>query len=158
MRKILIFAGIGLLLGIAAVLVARRIIPVISPRPDNLGVKDGALAPCPPLPNCVTSRPTDAQQAIDPMPYTGTTAEAHARLLNILQQMPGLSIVENRPNYIWAESRTPFWGFIDDNEFYFDDSIKVIEVRAAARLGRGDLGTNRDRIEKIRASFESAGQ
>ncbi len=30
-------------------------------KPDNLGVKDGRLAPCPAAPNCVSSQAADAR-------------------------------------------------------------------------------------------------
>jgi uncharacterized protein (DUF1499 family) len=42
-------------------------------------------------------------------------------------------------------------GFVDDVEFYTDDSAKVIHVRSASRLGKSDLGVNRKRVEDIRS-------
>jgi uncharacterized protein (DUF1499 family) len=41
--------------------------------------------------------------------------------------------------------------FVDDAEFWFDPVAGVIQVRSASRVGRGDLGVNRARIESIRA-------
>jgi uncharacterized protein (DUF1499 family) len=124
--------------------------------PSNLGVTDGQLAPCPESPNCVISHATRAEQAIIPIIYSGPAEEAQAKMLRVLQAMPRMTIITNRPGYIHAESRTAFWGFVDDNEFYFDDAAKVIEVRAASRLGYSDLGKNRERIEAIRAAFQAA--
>ena len=37
-------------------------------RPNNLGVKDGKLAPCPGSPNCISSQSEDPQFKIDPLP------------------------------------------------------------------------------------------
>ena len=37
-------------------------------RPDNLGVKDGKLAPCPGTPNCVSSQSDNPQFKVDPLP------------------------------------------------------------------------------------------
>ena len=91
--------------------------------------------------------------------YAGTTTirvgDGARVTVAVLQQMPRMTIVQNQPNYIRAESRSPFWGFIDDNEFYFDAELSVIEVRAAARLGHSDLDKNRQRIEEIRAKFQT---
>ena len=42
-------------------------------------------------------------------------------------------------------------GFVDDVEFTYDDKDGVIQLRSASRLGRGDFGVNRRRIEAIRA-------
>jgi uncharacterized protein (DUF1499 family) len=129
-----------------------------SPRPSDPRVSNGQLAPCPESSNCVTSRATDASQATVPIVYSTSTEAARNRLINILNSIPRLTIVEDRPDYIRAETRSLVWGFIDDNEFYFDESIKVIEVRAASRLNIGDSDRNRERIEMIRTQFETAEQ
>ena len=137
---------------------ARWAIEQASPRPPNLRVSNGQLAPCPEAPGCVTSRATDASQATAPIVYSTSTEAAHNRLVNILNSIPRLTIIVNRPNYLHAETRSPVWGFIDDNEFYFDESIKVIEVRAASRQNIGNTDRNRERIEAIRTQFETAEQ
>jgi uncharacterized protein (DUF1499 family) len=41
-------------------------------------------------------------------------------------------------------------GFVDDVEFWFDPAAGVVQLRSASRVGRGDLGVNRQRIEAIR--------
>lgn len=154
-RKLLL-AGTLLILLVVGYVAARIAIKNLSPMPATLGVTNGELAPCPETPNCVTSRATRPEQAIVPIIYSGNAEEAQAKLLRVLQTMPRLTIITNRPGYIHAETRTAFWGFVDDNEFYFDDTAKVIEVRAAARLGYSDLNKNRERLEAIRAGFEAA--
>jgi uncharacterized protein (DUF1499 family) len=40
--------------------------------------------------------------------------------------------------------------FIDDVEFYFDEATGFIEFRSASRLGYGDAGANRQRMETFR--------
>ena len=37
-------------------------------RPDNLGVKEGKLAPCPGTPNCVSSQSQDPKAKLAPLP------------------------------------------------------------------------------------------
>lgn len=155
-RKLLLAAGALLGLCVVGYVAARLAVQNFSPMPANLGVTNGQLAPCPDSPNCVTSHATRADQAIVPIIYSGSIEDAQAKLLRVLQAMPRTSIISNQPGYIHAETRTAFWGFIDDNEFYFDDAAKVIEVRAAARLGYSDLNKNRERLEAIRAAFQAA--
>ncbi|MFT6766081.1 MAG: hypothetical protein ACJA1Y_000108, partial [Burkholderiaceae bacterium] len=49
---------------------------------------------------------------------------------------------------------TKLLGFVDDLEFWFNPQAQVIELRSASRLGREDFGTNRKRIEAIRAAYK----
>ena len=56
------------------------------------------------------------------------------------------------------KSRAPFGAnlwlkFTDDLELALDTSARVIHVRSASRIGRGDLGVNRKRVEAIRAAM-----
>ena len=62
--------------------------------------------------------------------------------------MPGATVIEEKPNYLYAEFRTKLLGFVDDVEFLLGDG--VIHVRSASRLGRRDFGVNRRRIESLR--------
>ena len=125
-------------------------------RPENLGVKDGKLAPCPNTPNCVSSQSDDAAHRIDPMPYDTSAAEAISNLKLIIQGMSKTEIIKEEGNYLYAEFTSKLMGFVDDVEFYVDEAAKVIHVRSASRLGKSDLGVNRDRIEAIRARLNRA--
>lgn len=124
-----------------------------SERPDNLGVADGHLAGCPATPNCVVSQGADADHLVAPIVYEGDRETARKNLIDILGVVPRTKIVEQRDDYILAESESRLMGFVDDSEFYFPEGEKVIQVRAAARLGESDLGVNRRRIEQIRLAF-----
>ena len=44
--------------------------------------------------------------------------------------------------------------YVDDVEFWFDPAANAIQVRSASRVGRGDLGVNRKRIEAVRAASD----
>ncbi len=155
-KKPLVVAGLVIGLGLGGWLASRVLVQMVSSPPENLGVKEGQLAPCPETPNCVSSQATDPEHQIAPISYSGSTAEAKARLMDILTAMPRLTIVAELPDYVYAETRTPGFGFVDDNEFYFDETAGVIHVRAAARLGQSDMGANRQRIEEIRFKFMEA--
>lgn len=122
-------------------------------RPNNLGVKDGQLAPCPNRPNCVSSQSVSERHAIEPVIFTSDPEKEMIRLKNFLSEMKGVTIITAEDNYIYAECKTPLMGFVDDLEFYWDSESKVCHVRSASRLGYRDFGVNRDRIEKIRVLF-----
>ncbi|NER82446.1 MAG: DUF1499 domain-containing protein [Leptolyngbya sp. SIO1D8] len=124
-------------------------------RPNNIGVKDGQLAPCPTSPNCVVSQgETDAEHAIAPLTYTGDTAAALTTLRQVIETQPNSEIIEQTDTYLYAEFTSRLMGFVDDVEFYLDPATPgTIHVRAAARLGQSDLGVNRKRIETIRVAF-----
>ena len=125
-------------------------------RPDNLGVKNSKLTPCPTSPNCVSSQSKDETHAIEHFTYKSSGEEAFNRLKNIIEKLDNAEIIETKDNYLYAEFTTQIMGFVDDVEFYNDPENKTIHVRSASRLGESDLGKNRDRVEKIRAAFEAA--
>ncbi len=64
--------------------------------------------------------------------------------------MAGARIVERRPDYLYVQFTSRLMRFVDDAEFWFDPAAGVVQVRSASRVGRGDLGVNRARIEAIR--------
>ena len=72
---------------------------------------------------------------------------------SILQSMPGVTLVEQRPDYLYAEAQTRWLKFVDDLEFWISPQKGVIEVRSASRLGRKDFGVNRQRVETIRQAY-----
>jgi uncharacterized protein (DUF1499 family) len=119
-------------------------------RPDNLGVRDGLLAPCKRSPNCVSSQasPADREHYIAPLQAT------LAAVKRAVQSMPRATLVAERQDYLYAEFRTRLLRYVDDVEFYFDGS--VVQVRSCSRLGRRDFGVNRKRIEAIRGRVEAA--
>ncbi len=119
-------------------------------RPLNLGIREGKLAPCPSTPNCVSSQSSDKEHAIEPLSYTGEAKEAMARLAGIVRAMPRVQVITEKDDYLYAEFTSLIFRFVDDLEFFPDDSAKRIHVRSASRLGSSDLGVNRKRVEAIR--------
>ena len=126
-------------------------------RPTNLGIHAGKLATCPATPNCVNSQiPTsDTEHAIAPIQFGGKASATMENLKFVLKNMPRTKIVtEGSNNYIYAEVTSKLMGFVDDVEFYLDDSSKTIQVRSASRLGESDWGANRQRVEEIRQQLQ----
>lgn len=116
------------------------------------------FAPCPDSPNCVSTQAPadDKEHAIAPIPYTGSLANAKQRLLALINTMPDTTIMMDEPDYIHVEYRSRLMRFVDDVEFYLDDATHQIHFRSSSRLGRGDLGVNRKRMEEIRQRFAAA--
>lgn len=123
-------------------------------RPNNLGVRDGKLVPCPNTPNCVSSQSSDTEHSIQALTYNSTPKEAMADLKTVIQGMKKTKIITENKNYLYVEFTSAIMGFVDDVEFYVDEAAKVIHVRSASRLGQSDLGVNRKRIETIRTNLK----
>jgi uncharacterized protein (DUF1499 family) len=124
-------------------------------RPTNLGISQGRLAPCPKTPNCVCSYDQDAQHKIDPLTYSSTPREAFAKLKQVIESLDRTTIITEEANYLYVEFKSALMGYVDDVEFYLDEGAKVIQVRSASRLGKSDLGVNRQRIETIRSKLNA---
>lgn len=118
----------------------------------------GALPPCPPTPNCVRSDPgTDVDHAIEPLPLPPGLAPADAleQLATLLTEDPRTTLVARGDTWLHATSRTRWLGFVDDVVVLVRPEAGRIEVRSASRVGHGDLGVNRARIESLRSKWSS---
>ncbi len=73
-------------------------------RPDNLGVKDGRLAPPRRTPNSVSSQadPADTEHYIAPIPFKGDAAVALAALRKAIESMDGGTVIRQEGNYLYA--------------------------------------------------------
>jgi len=118
-----------------------------------IGIVDGKFHPCPDTPNCVSTQAADNKHKIDPIQYSGSLSEAKEKIVKIINSLKRSKIITNKENYIHAEFRTATFRFVDDVEFLFDDSEKIIHFRSRARLGISDMGVNRKRMEIIRKKF-----
>ncbi len=121
-------------------------------RPPGIGANGGRLAPPPRSPNCASSAcdPADAVHYVAPLAFRASADEAWSGLLRTLRGLDRVSIVTERSGYLHAEFRSRMFGFVDDVEFVLDVPAGVIQVRSASRLGHGDLGVNRRRVEMLR--------
>ena len=155
-QRTLLFAAVAVVVAVLLWLALRGLVALISKRPPNLGAEEGRLAPCPAMPNCVSTQGVDERHRIDPIPYATSTGEARDRIMRILRSMPRTRIITDTPTYVYAEVRTAFLGHVDDVEFTFDEQARVIHFRSGSRLPYWDQGVNRRRMEAIRAAFESA--
>jgi uncharacterized protein (DUF1499 family) len=128
--------------------------------PADLGVRDGRLKPPSNTDNSVSSQaglypdhPQRKYSEIAPLPMRGDAAESIAKIRRAVESMPGAQIVEAKPDYLRAEVTTKVMKFVDDVEFWIDPAARVVQVRSASRVGKGDLGVNRKRIEALRTAL-----
>ena len=121
--------------------------------PEDLGIHDGLLTPCPDSPNCVVSLDENDPHTIAPITYQTDLDTAKETLLKVLTVVPRTEVIEQTDDYIRARSTSRLMGFIDDVEFYFPTDKKEIEMRSASRMGESDLGVNRRRLEQIRLAM-----
>ena len=121
--------------------------------PDDLGIVQGQLAPCPDSPNCVSTQAPkeDGRHYIAPVPFEGTPSSVMNRIVQEITRQPRSRIVKRDGTYLRAEFRSRIFRFVDDVEFYLDAEKNLVHFRSAARKGYGDFGANRDRMEAFSA-------
>jgi len=130
-------------------------------QPTDLGVKDGRLKAPSLTRNSVSSQaalypdhPQITYAQIEPLPLkNGGAVASVAALSAALQSLPGVSVVDQQPDYLYAQAQTRWLKFVDDLEFWVNPVAGVLELRSASRLGREDFGANRQRIEAVRAAY-----
>lgn len=152
--KWLLWAVVAL---VGALLLAGRL-GLLQGREPALGVRDGRLKPPSKTPNSVTSQaslhpdhPMRTRAEIAPLPASGGGPATIARIKAIAETMPGARVVKSEPDYLYLQYTSRLMRFVDDTEFWFDPAAQVVQVRSSSRVGHGDRGVNRERIEHIRA-------
>lgn len=118
--------------------------------PEGLGVHDGALALCPPSPDCVSSESSDSAHMIPAFYLTVDPASAWKATRESVATMPGATIVTEGADYLHAEFRGRMPGLVDDLELHLRAEAAIIAVRSASRSGLSGSGGNRRRVETLR--------
>jgi len=120
-------------------------------RPADLGVKDGRLLPCPASPNCVSSDAPDPAHSVAPFQLVVPSTDGWRAARAAIDGLPRTKIITSTDDYLHAECSSAVFGFVDDLELHLRRGENLIAVRSAARLGHGDFGVNRQRVEQLRA-------
>ena len=126
-------------------------------RPNNLGIKDSRLAPCPSSPNCVSSDDADAAHSVSAFALITPASAAWRAVHSTVAGLPRTKIITDTDEYLHAECSSAVFGFVDDLELHLRPAQNLIAVRSAARLGHSDLGVNRRRVEKLRSLLAQQG-
>ncbi len=75
--------------------------------------------------------------------------KAYKELVDISSSLPRVTVVESNQNYWHGVVRSLIFRFPDDLEILSIPSKKIIQVRSASRIGLGDLGVNKNRINTL---------
>ena len=156
-NNLLTYIGVTvkLSLGLVVLIALSGCASISSPAQSSFDPATGQFAPCPDSPNCVSTAASDEEHAIEPYAFDGSVADAKARMVAIVNEMPRSTIVDETENYLHVEFRSRIFRFVDDVEFFFDEADSLVQFRSAARTGYSDMGVNRKRMEEIRAGFEA---
>ena len=110
-----------------------------------------ALPPCGDSPNCVSSQETRADFQVAPL---AATAEQWGQLVETVRTWDNWSLTEEDEYFVQAVATTPLMRYRDDVQLWFDTEAGLIHVRSSSRVGYGDMGANRNRVERLRALLE----
>jgi len=118
------------------------------------GLVEDRLKQCPDKPNCVSSEfVSDTEHYIEPLVYSADlAAQVLPGLKTIIRDMGG-SIQVEKTDYLAATFTSRVFRFVDDLELRIDAEQKTIHLRSASRVGHGDGGVNRKRLELLKNSF-----
>ena len=121
-----------------------------SPAPRETATGPGRLARLPDSPNAVSSRTKRAARHVDPLPMLGDAAATRERILRVLAEMGGNTVIEDTGPYVHTVFVTRWLRFRDDVEFYVDEDAGIVHFRSASRTGYYDFGANRRRYDRFR--------
>lgn len=124
-----------------------------SSKTPDVQLVDGHLRPCPETPNCVSSESVAPQSRIEPLRFKGAPQAAWSDLESSIRDLGG-NVVEQRGGFLRATFTSRIFRFVDDVEFRMVAEEGVIHLRSASRVGRSDMGVNRERVERLRQLFE----
>lgn len=127
-------------------------------RPDDLGVAaGGVLRPCGDSPNCVCSDDPRDSHHVDAFAIAGSPDAAWSAVREAVEAMPRTRVVTDRGDYLHAECTSALMGYVDDLELHLRAEAGVVAVRSASRVGYGDMGVNRKRVESLRGELARRG-
>lgn len=108
-------------------------------------------------PNCVSSVDTRKSHQVDAFELSEPLELAWRKIKELIASQTGSTVKNESKNYLKAEFKSRFFGFIDDLELHVSDDQSRIEVRSASRVGYSDMGVNRKRVEAIRNELKRLG-
>lgn len=115
------------------------------------------LPACPSSPNCVSSQAADTAHFIAPFKIVGALDVAYLSLKNALLRQDRTVITRETEHALHAEATSLIFRFIDDVDVILDSEARLFHIRSASRVGYGDFGVNRKRVENLRSQLQAAG-
>ena len=107
-------------------------------------------------PNYVSSQAADPDRRVRPL---DAGVDGIERLARLIERTPRASIVSQTETSLQAVFVTPVLRFRDDlhAEAAIVDGRSVLHIHSASRIGYGDLGKNRRRVEWLRQQLTDDG-
>lgn len=109
------------------------------------------LPPCGSSPNCVSSQESREDFQVAPL---AATPQQWQQLVETVRTWDNWSITAEDEYFVQAVAITPLMRYRDDVQLRFDPAAGLVHVRSSSRVGYGDMGANRKRVEKLRAALE----
>jgi uncharacterized protein (DUF1499 family) len=100
----------------------------------------------------VSSESSEGGKSIDPIE---ASEAGWLQLKRWLAAQEDWSITSDTGDFVQAVNKTPLMRFRDDVQLRFDANAGVIHVRSSSRLGIGDMGANRKRVDMLRQQTSS---
>ena len=73
----------------------------------------------------------------------------YEKVISIVQNSPRTKIVESDGDYLHAEVTSRIMKYVDDLEISFSPEKNKILIRSESRVGDGDFGVNRKRVDLL---------
>jgi len=80
-------------------------------------------------------------------------SEPFDSIKQIIENTPRTKIVENDGDYIHAEVTSRIMKYVDDLEISYESENNKIVIRSESRVGDGDFGVNKKRVDLIKNSL-----
>ena len=110
---------------------------------------------CPNSPNCVSSQAAqNDSHFIAPFKIIADMDHAWAAVKQTLITQPRTVITQESTDNLDAEATSLIFRFVDDVKIILDRDHKLIHIRSASRVGYGDFGVNRKRVEQLRSDLQ----
>ncbi len=71
----------------------------------------------------------------------------------VVQKIPRTEIVDENGDYLHAEVTSRIMKYVDDLELSYIENENKIIVRSESRVGEGDFGVNKKRVERLKNNF-----
>jgi len=100
------------------------------------------LKPCVQISHCVREE-LDIDNIVEPF----------EEIKQIIENTPRTKIIEKDGDYLHAEVTSRIMKYVDDLEVsYIPENNKII-IRSESRVGEGDFGVNKKRVERIKSDL-----
>ena len=86
---------------------------------------------------------------------TNDVEKSFQKVGQLVEETPRTKVIEKTDNYIHAEASTRWLHYIDDLEIKSLPEKGLIQVRSESRVGIGDNGVNKKRVDRLTQSMKA---